>query len=72
MLISDRGTLVRTRVSEVRTMGRNTQGVRLIRLIEGEHLVGLQRVDEIENDDDEDNVEIKLEETDSSEESSKD
>jgi DNA gyrase subunit A len=52
MLISDRGTLVRTRVSEVRVMGRNTQGVRLIRLIEGEHLVGLQRVDEFVKDDD--------------------
>jgi len=59
MLISDRGTLVRTRVSEVRVMGRNTQGVRLIRLIEGEHLVGLQRVDEIEKDDDEADIETE-------------
>jgi DNA gyrase subunit A len=48
MLISDQGTLVRTRVSEVSTVGRNTQGVRLIRTIEGEHVVGLQRIDEIE------------------------
>ena len=30
------------------TVGRNTQGVRLIRTIEGEHVVGLQRIDEIE------------------------
>jgi len=53
MLISDRGTLVRTSVAEVRVMGRNTQGVRLIRLIEGESLVGLQRVDEnVGSDDD--------------------
>jgi DNA gyrase subunit A len=51
MLISDQGTLVRTRVSEVSTVGRNTQGVRLIRTIEGEHVVGLQRIDEIEEDD---------------------
>jgi DNA gyrase subunit A len=48
MLISDKGTLVRTRVSEVSTVGRNTQGVRLIRTIEGEHVVALQRIDEIE------------------------
>ena len=48
MLISDQGTLVRTRVSEVSTVGRNTQGVRLIRTAEDEHVVGLQRIDEIE------------------------
>ena len=46
MLISDKGTLVRTRVDEVSVQGRNTQGVRLIRLKEGESLVGLERVDE--------------------------
>jgi len=51
MLISDKGTLVRTRVSEVSTVGRNTQGVRLIRTIEGEHVVALQRIDEIEEVD---------------------
>ena len=48
MLISDQGTLVRTRVGEVSTVGRNTQGVRLIRTGEDEHVVGLQRIDEIE------------------------
>ncbi|WP_229333457.1 DNA topoisomerase (ATP-hydrolyzing) subunit A [Glaciecola sp. MH2013] len=48
MLISDQGTLVRTRASEVSTVGRNTQGVRLIRTAEDEHVVGLQRIDEIE------------------------
>jgi DNA gyrase subunit A len=46
MLISDKGTLVRTRVEEVSVQGRNTQGVRLIRLKEGEKLVGLEQVDE--------------------------
>jgi DNA gyrase subunit A len=51
MLISDQGTLVRTRVSEVSTVGRNTQGVRLIRTIEGEHVVGLQRIEEVEGED---------------------
>ncbi|MBQ4864040.1 DNA gyrase subunit A [Pseudoalteromonas sp. MMG013] len=51
MLISNRGTLVRTRVSEVSTVGRNTQGVILIRTIEDEQVVGLQRIEEIEVDD---------------------
>ena len=48
MLISDKGTLVRTRVDEVSVQGRNTQGVRLIRLKEGEKLVGVEQVDEPE------------------------
>ncbi len=48
MLISDRGTLVRTRVEEVSVVGRNTQGVTLIRTAEDEHVVGLQRIEEVE------------------------
>jgi DNA gyrase subunit A len=48
MLISNRGTLVRTRVNEVSTVGRNTQGVILIRTIDEEQVVGLQRIEEIE------------------------
>jgi DNA gyrase subunit A len=48
MLISDQGTLVRTRAAEVSTVGRNTQGVTLIRTGADEHVVGLQRIDEIE------------------------
>lgn len=48
MLISDKGTLVRTRVAEVSMVGRNTQGVTLIRTSEDEHVVALQRIDEIE------------------------
>ncbi len=44
MLITSGGKLVRTRVDEVSVLGRNTQGVRLIRLREGERLVGLERV----------------------------
>ncbi|MBL4581118.1 MAG: DNA gyrase subunit A [Gammaproteobacteria bacterium] len=51
MLISDKGTLVRTRVTEVSIQGRNTQGVRLIRLKAGEKLVGLEQVDEPEETD---------------------
>jgi DNA gyrase subunit A len=49
MLITDNGTLVRTRVNEVSVIGRNTQGVRLIRTAEDEHVVALQRIDEIED-----------------------
>ncbi|PKG81820.1 DNA gyrase subunit A [Colwellia sp. 75C3] len=48
MLITDSGTLVRTRVNEVSVIGRNTQGVRLIRTADDEHVVALQRIDEIE------------------------
>ncbi|MBU2976803.1 DNA topoisomerase (ATP-hydrolyzing) subunit A [Alteromonas sp. C1M14] len=47
MLISDQGTLVRTRVDEVSMVGRNTQGVRLIRTAEDENVVGLQRIEEV-------------------------
>ncbi|MCU4674487.1 DNA topoisomerase (ATP-hydrolyzing) subunit A [Catenovulum sp. 2E275] len=51
MLISNKGTLVRTRVAEVSVVGRNTQGVRLIRTAENELVVALQRIDEIEDDE---------------------
>ena len=46
MLISDRGVLIRTRVSEIREMGRATQGVTLIGLDEGSKLSGVQRIAE--------------------------
>jgi DNA gyrase subunit A len=48
MLITDTGVLVRTRVSEIREMGRATQGVTLIALDDGAELSGLQRI--VEND----------------------
>jgi len=51
MLITSGGTLIRTRVKEISTVGRNTQGVRLIGLEEGEHLAGLERVAESEEED---------------------
>lgn len=55
MMITNAGTLVRTRVSEVSIVGRNTQGVTLIRTAEGELVVGLQRVEDEDDalDDDE-------------------
>jgi len=48
MLITDKGVLVRTRVAEIRELGRATQGVTLIALDEGAKLIGLQRI--VEND----------------------
>jgi DNA gyrase subunit A len=45
MLISDGGTLVRTGAGEISTLGRNTQGVTLIRLRQDEKLVGLERIE---------------------------
>ena len=53
MLITDAGTLVRTRVSEVSIVGRNTQGVMLIRTADNEKVVGLQRIAETEDEESE-------------------
>ena len=50
MLITNGGTAVRTHVNEISVMGRNTQGVRLISLGEGENLAGLERIVEDEQD----------------------
>jgi DNA gyrase subunit A len=52
MMISSTGTLVRTTVDEISVQGRNTQGVRLIRLDEGERLVGIERVESLDSGDD--------------------
>ena len=57
MLISDQGTLVRTRVDEVSSSGRNTQGVTLIKLAKDETLVGLERVQEPSDDGEDDVIE---------------
>jgi DNA gyrase subunit A len=58
MLITDQGTLVRFRVSELSVISRNTQGVRLIHVHESEKVVGMQRIQEIE-----DAIEMGTEET---------
>jgi DNA gyrase subunit A len=50
MLISSTGTLVRTPVDEISVLGRNTQGVRLIRLAEGERLTGIERIEHLEGE----------------------
>jgi len=52
MMISDAGTLVRTAVSEVSTLGRNTQGVRLIKVGDEEKLVEIAAIDEEDTGDD--------------------
>ena len=49
MLITDKGVVVRTRVTEIREMGRATQGVTLIALDDGTRLTGVQRI--VEDDD---------------------
>ena len=46
MLITNNGVIVRTRVSEVREMGRSAQGVRLISLDTDQSLITLQRIEE--------------------------
>jgi DNA gyrase subunit A len=51
MLISSGGTLVRTPVSDISIIGRNTQGVTLIRVEEGQRLVGLARIESIEGEE---------------------
>lgn len=56
MLITTGGVLVRTRVSEIREMGRATQGVTLISVDEGTRLSGLQRIAESDSDDDADEL----------------
>ena len=54
MLISSNGTLVRTAVGGISIMGRNTQGVRLIRVARDQRLVGLARIVYIEGEDEHD------------------
>ena len=69
MLITDAGTLVRTRVSEVSIVGRNTQGVMLIRTADNEKVVGLQRIAETEDEESESDLSQEDERQSSSSES---
>ena len=50
MLITNRGTAVRTTLNEISVVGRNTQGVRLINLTNGEKLVGMERIEDLPNE----------------------
>lgn len=56
MLITDGGILVRTRVSEISVVGRNAQGVRVIRLDKGEKVVGVDRIDGLGDEEEPDDV----------------
>jgi len=57
MLTSNSGTLVRTSVAEISRLGRNTQGVTLIRLSDDEQLIGMARIAASEDDEDETDIE---------------
>jgi DNA gyrase subunit A len=52
MLITEKGILIRTPVAEIRETGRNAQGVKLIRLDDGDRLVAMAKVDRDETDKD--------------------
>lgn len=56
MLITDQGTLVRFKVSELSIIGRNTQGVRLINVASGERVVGMQRIEDFPDEDEEEQI----------------
>lgn len=68
MLITDGGTLVRTRVSEISVVGRNTQGVRLISLNNDETLIGIQQIEEVEGQTDSEQAEAAQSEIEGAEE----
>ena len=58
LLISDGGTLVRTRASEISQVGRNTQGVTLIKLAKDETLQAVERLDASLDDDEETTTDV--------------
>jgi DNA gyrase subunit A len=51
ILITDGGKIIRLRVRDIRVIGRNTQGVRLINLETGEHVVGIERIEDPDEED---------------------
>ena len=61
MLISNKGKIIRMRIKDIRIIGRNTQGVRLIELEEGERVVSLARLAEKEEDEPAEIAEIEIE-----------
>ncbi|MDF1677611.1 MAG: DNA gyrase subunit A [Legionellaceae bacterium] len=62
MLITNKGTLVRVRVNEISVIGRNTQGVRIMNLADGEQVVGMQGIEELQDDIDDAPDELSAEE----------
>jgi DNA gyrase subunit A len=65
MFITDRGKLLRTKVSNIRAIGRNTQGVRMMVLEDGELIVSVAKLAEKEETDEPGSVEEAIETTDS-------
>jgi DNA gyrase subunit A len=55
MLVTDQGKMIRTTVGDIRIMGRNTQGVTIFRVAEGEHVVSVAKIDE----SDEEEIEVE-------------
>jgi DNA gyrase subunit A len=53
MLVTNKGKIIRLRIKELRVIGRNTQGVRLIDIEEGERVVSLARLAEKEDEEEE-------------------
>ena len=64
MLITDAGTLVRTRVNEISVVGRNTQGVTVIRLDKDEKVVGVDRIEGLDDEDDDEENDLSTGEAD--------
>ena len=64
MMITDGGTLVRNRVAEISQMGRNTQGVIMIRLSNEEKLIGIERVESLDDETESDESESDASESD--------
>ena len=63
MLITDDGTIIRSAVEDVRLCGRFTQGVKLMKLAEGSHVVGVARAEKEEEEPEEIETEGEAEET---------
>jgi DNA gyrase subunit A len=51
MLVTNQGKMIRTTVGDIRVMGRNTQGVTIFRVAEGEHVVSVAKIEEAEEED---------------------
>jgi DNA gyrase subunit A len=51
MLVTDQGKMIRTTVGDIRVMGRNTQGVTIFRVAEGEHVVSVAKIEESDEED---------------------
>ncbi|MBI5273944.1 MAG: hypothetical protein HY860_02685, partial [Chlamydiales bacterium] len=53
LMMSSQGQTLRTSMKDVRVMGRSTQGVKLVQLENGDYLIGVQKIEKIEKEDEE-------------------